>query len=193
MPINAINAPRCPTPALQRHDTDQRLSHFPDVHLSREQAIGPGIPGSSLAACRAFNVRCVARVGGWMQGAARRQWLFHCQASQRSRRRPPAQPEGPDGLLATKSQKWNREIHVNSNFDRSREPKGLPAHSRGKPDRLLGSVTRTAQRTQAYVGFALIWIIRGPFSARLPRWARRHVEYCRAIGQGIRPAWIWTS
>jgi hypothetical protein len=35
-----------------------------------------------------------------MQGAARSQWLFHWQASQRSRRRPDAQPEGPDGLLA---------------------------------------------------------------------------------------------
>jgi len=60
---------------------------------------------AALAACRIFNVRCVVWLGGWMQGAARSQWLFHWQASQRSRRRPDAQPEGPDGLLAGTSSK----------------------------------------------------------------------------------------
>jgi hypothetical protein len=35
-----------------------------------------------------------------MQGAARSQWLFHWQASLRSKRRPAAQPEGPEGILA---------------------------------------------------------------------------------------------
>ena len=53
-----------------------------------------------LAACRAFCVRCVARLGGWMQGAARSPWLFHGQGSHRSRRRLDAQPAGPGGLLA---------------------------------------------------------------------------------------------
>jgi hypothetical protein len=41
-----------------------------------------------------------------MQGAARGQWLFHWQASQRSRRRPDAQPEGPEGLLAKVNSKF---------------------------------------------------------------------------------------
>ena len=75
-----------------------------------------------------------------MQGAARSQWLFHWQASQRSRRRPAAQSEGPDGLLATISPEWNRKIqNLSPKVDQCREPKGLLAHSRGKSDRLLGT------------------------------------------------------
>jgi len=43
-------------------------------------------------------MRCVPQ--GWMQGAARSQWLFHWQGSQRRGRRPNAQPKGPEALLA---------------------------------------------------------------------------------------------
>jgi len=32
---------------------------------------------------------------GWMQGAVRGQWSFHCQALQRNRRRSWPQPGGP--------------------------------------------------------------------------------------------------
>jgi len=53
-----------------------------------------------LAACRAFSVRCVVWLKGWLQGAARSQWLFHWQGSKRRRRRSDAQPEGPEALLA---------------------------------------------------------------------------------------------
>jgi len=61
-----------------------------------------------------------------MQGAARSQWLFHWEASQRSRRRSDAQSEGPDVLLATKSPELNRKIQNPSpNVDQSGEPKGL--------------------------------------------------------------------
>jgi hypothetical protein len=66
----------------------------------------PAFPRSFLhfrdfgrAACRVFNARCVVWLGGWLQGAARSQWHLDWQASQRSRRRPAAQPEGPEGLL----------------------------------------------------------------------------------------------
>jgi len=52
-----------------------------------------------LAACRAFGVRCVVWLDGWMQGAARSQWLFHWQGSQRGRRRPDTQSGGPEAVL----------------------------------------------------------------------------------------------
>jgi len=57
-----------------------------------------------LAACRTLRVRCVVWRNGWMQGAARSQWLFHWQESQRCRRRCDAQPEGagrPFGIAQT--------------------------------------------------------------------------------------------
>jgi len=38
-------------------------------------------------------------VAGRMQGAARSQWLFHWQGSQRRRRRSDARPGRPDGVL----------------------------------------------------------------------------------------------
>jgi hypothetical protein len=76
-----------------------------------------------------------------MQGAARSQWLFHWQASQRSRRRPDAQPEGPDGLLARpEPESGPGKRKVDPKLSRSLAPKGLPAHSRGKSDRLLAQL-----------------------------------------------------
>jgi len=53
-----------------------------------------------LGACRTFRAGRVESQSGRMQGAARRQWLFHCQASQRRRRRFGLNPPGRGRFLA---------------------------------------------------------------------------------------------
>jgi hypothetical protein len=86
-----------------------------------------------------------------MQGAARSQWLFHWQASQRSRRRPDAQPEGPEGLLArTNSKTASKCSKIDLDDRRSWAPKGLPAHSRGKSDRPLRDNAESSSIQGAY-------------------------------------------
>jgi len=78
---------------------EARFSFSPSAAVASRQTSRANRWMILLAACRAFNVRCVVWLSEWMHGAVRSQWLFHWQVSQRSRRRPDAQSEGPKAVL----------------------------------------------------------------------------------------------
>jgi type I site-specific restriction endonuclease len=130
--------------------------YYQQIAINRTvDAIARGEDRILRASCRTSSARCVVRPGGWMQGAARSQWHFHWQASQRSRRRPGAQPEGPNGLLALTNIKTRATPCKSSpKLDQRLPPKGRSAHSRGKFDRLLTMATGTGK---TYTPFQIIW------------------------------------
>lgn len=99
------------------------------------ERMGPG-------ACRTLDAGCVGRSDGWMQGVSCGPWLFHGQTTQRGRRRPNVQPEGPGPLFAHSGVAARLFGMIKRRFAAPCSvQKSAPAHPRPRSDMLLNHET----------------------------------------------------